>query len=379
MKLMHLSDLHLGKRVNEISMLEDQKYILTRIINIIDEEQPDGILIAGDVYDKSVPITQAVELFDDFLSRLAARHLQVFIISGNHDSSERLAFGNKLMDVSGIHFSPIYKGTVTPFTLEDAHGKVDIFMLPFLKPSHVRAWYPEENTDTYTAAMETAIRHLPMDENHRSVLVAHQFVTGATTSESEEISVGGTDNVDAHVFAPFDYVALGHIHGPQHIGSEKIRYCGTPLKYSFSEAKHKKSVTMVELGAKGELTVRTVPLVPVRDMVEIKGTFDELTQKEFYEGTSYQEDYMHITLTDEEDVPDAIAKLRLIYHNVMKLDYDNARTRHNAQITGARNVEQMSPVALFGELYELQNGVAMTDEQLAFVKELVEKIWEGEQ
>ena len=230
MKLIHLSDLHLGKRVNEFSMLEDQAYILQEILEIIDDEAPDAVLVAGDVYDKSIPPAEAVELFDDFLVRLARRKLPVFIISGNHDSPERLAFAGRLIDASGIHLSPVYHGCVEPLTLCDEHGEVDIFMLPFVKPANVRRFFPDEAIDSYTDALRVAIGRMPVDPARRSVLVTHQFVTGAARCESEELSVGGSDNVDSSVFDAFDYVALGHLHGPQNVAEERVRYCGTPLK-----------------------------------------------------------------------------------------------------------------------------------------------------
>ena len=377
MKLIHLSDLHLGKRVNEYSMLEDQEYILKQILGIIDAEAPDAVLIAGDVYDKAIPSAEAVQLFDDFLFRLSQRKTEVFAISGNHDSPERIAFGSRLMDASGIHLSPVYDGEVTPFTMQDEYGTVDIYMLPFLKPVHVRR-FSEEDIGSYTAAMQSAIGKMKLDPAHRKVLITHQFVTGAQRSESEEISVGGADNVDAAVFAPFDYVALGHLHSPQNCGSEKLRYCGTPLKYSFSEAKDQKSVTVVTLGEKGSLSVKTVPLVPQHDLVELKGTYEELTLKAFYENTTWQEDYTHITLTDEEDIPDAIGKLRTVYHHLMKLDYDNKRTRSSAVIEGAAEVETKSPFDLFADFYELQNNQPMSEEQAGFMRELIEKAWEEE-
>ena len=247
MKLIHLSDLHLGKRVNEFSMLEDQAYILEQILTIIDAEQPQAVLVAGDIYDKAVPSAEAVQLFDDFLCRLSWRRLQVFVISGNHDSAERIAFGGRLMDGSGIHLSPVYDGTVEPISLTDEWGAVDVYLLPFVKPAHVRRFFPEASIESYTDAMAVAISAMEIKEDRRNILLTHQFVTGALRSDSEQISVGGADNVDAAVFASFDYVALGHIHRPQSIGREAVRYCGTPLKYSFSEAGHRKSVTVVEL------------------------------------------------------------------------------------------------------------------------------------
>jgi exonuclease SbcD len=379
MKLIHLSDLHLGKRVNEFSMLDDQKYILTKIINVIDDQKPDGVMIAGDVYDKSVPSAEAVELFDDFLVRLAKRSLQVFIISGNHDSPERLAFGGRLMDISGIHFSPVYDGRVEPFVLEDGYGPVNIYLLPFVKPANVRRFFSDEETETYSDAVQTAVSAMNVDVSQRNVVITHQFVTGAMRSESEDISVGGVDNVSASVFDDFDYVALGHIHRPQNIGNERIRYCGTPLKYSFSEASDVKSVTVVELEEKGALSVTEVPLTPQHDMTEIRGSYDELTLKSFYDGTDYPEDYVHITLTDEEDIPDVASRLRVIYHNMMKVDYDNRRTRHSFDISGADDVETKSPLELFSEFYAQQNGTEMTGEQTEFMAKQIEKIWEEEQ
>ena len=379
MKLIHLSDIHLGKRVNEFSMLEDQAHILKKILAVVDEEKPDGVLIAGDVYDKSVPSTEAVQLFDDFLVGLAERKLPVFIISGNHDSPERLSFANRLIDAVGIHLAPVYNGVVEPITLSDEYGPVNVYMLPFIKPAHVRGFFPDTEITGYSDAVAAAIGRMNIDKTQRNVLITHQFVTGAQRSDSEELSVGGTDNIGVEVFCDFDYVALGHIHGPQNMDSGRIRYCGSPLKYSFSEAAQQKSVTVAELKEKGTLEIHTVPLIPRRDMVELKGSYQQLTLRKFYENTTYQEDYTHITLTDEEDIPDAVAKLRTVYHNLMKLDYDNTRTRHSAAISGAENVETRSPIDLFAEFYELQNGLPMSAEQTELVASLIEKIWEGEE
>lgn len=375
MKLIHLSDLHLGKRVNEFSMLEDQAFILQEILRIIDEEQPQAVVLAGDIYDKSVPSGEAVQLFDGFLWELSSRKLQVFVISGNHDSPERLSFGGRLMEGSGIHLAPVYSGKVEPAVLEDAYGPVNVYLLPFLKPAHVRRYFPEEEIGSYTEALGKAVEALEIHKEQRNVLVTHQFVTGASRSDSEEISVGGSDNVDASVFDAFDYVALGHIHGPQNIGSPRIRYCGTPLKYSFSEAGQQKSVTVAELKEKGSLEVTVRPLTPLRDLREIRGSYLEVTAKSFYEGRN-REDYLHITLTDEEDVPDGAAKLRVIYPNLMRLDYDNTRTRSRNLPEGAEEPETKPPLELFEEFYERQNNQPMTEEQIRFSRALMETIWE---
>ena len=306
MRLIHLSDLHLGKRVNGFSMLEDQRYILKEILRIIDEERPDAVLISGDVYDKAVPSAEAVLVLDEFLCRLAQCKLPVLMISGNHDSAERVAFGGRLMERSGVYVSPVYDGAVQPIVLHDAWGEVRIYLLPFLKPAHVRRCFPDETIESYTDALRVAVGQMEIDAGARNLLLTHQFVTGAARCESEELSVGGADHVDASVFDGFDYVALGHLHGPQSVGGEHIRYCGSPLKYSFSEAKQQKSVTLVELAEKGQVQVRTVPLVPQHDLREIRGTYLAVTEKSFYDGTA-TDDYLHITLTDEEDVPNAIA------------------------------------------------------------------------
>ena len=376
MKFVHLSDLHIGKRVHEYSLIEDQRYILTKIINIIDEIKAQGVIIAGDIYDKPVPPAEAVQLFDDFLYRLSKRNLQVFIISGNHDSAERIAFASRLIEQSGVHLSPVYNGEVTPVTLTDEHGDIDIYMLPFIKPQHVRKLFEEETISSYTDAIRVAVENMNIDTDKRNILITHQFVTGSTRCDSEDVSVGGTDNVDGSVFSDFDYVALGHIHSPQNCGSEKIRYCGTPLKYSFSEAKHQKSVTVVNFLEKGNMEISTIPLVPLRDLKEIKGKYEEIMSRDFYSDTTYQDDYMSIILTDEEEVYNALSNLRVVYKNLMKIEYDNKRTRQNNAVVEAVDVEKESPLKLFSDFYELQNNQALSDEQTEFMQNLIEKIWE---
>lgn len=376
MKLMHLSDLHLGKRVHTVSMLEDQAHILRQILQIAAQQQVDAVLIAGDIYDKGVPPAEAVSLFDEFLTELARQGKLVCIISGNHDSAERLAFGAQLLDGRGIYVAPVYNGTVRRVELRDAFGPVQIHLLPFLKPAMVRRVFPEETIETENDALRCAIGHMELDGTARHVLLSHQFVTGAVRCESEELSVGGLDNVDAKVYAPFDYVALGHLHGPQNIGAN-LRYCGTPLKYSFSEAGQKKSVTLVELGEKGRVERAAVPLEPLHDLRELRGSYLELTRREFYAATAV-EDYLHIILTDEEDVPDAAAKLRTIYPNLMHLSYDNRRTRQSQELQLAEAMEEKTPLALLEEFYELQNNAPLSEEQRAFARHMIEEIW-GEQ
>ena len=376
MKFLHLADLHLGKRVNGFSMLEDQAHILRQILAILDDEQPDGVLIAGDVYDKSVPSVEAVGLLDGFLTELRARGVQVLLISGNHDSPERLAFGGRVMDSCGIHISPVYDGALAPVTLHDEFGPVHVWLLPFVKPAHVRRWFPDADIESYTDAVAEAVAHMDIDTAARNVLVTHQFVTGGTRSGSEELSVGGTDNVDSGVFAPFDYVALGHLHGAQHIGRETIRYAGSPLKYSFSEARQHKSVTVVTLGEKGDVQVRTAALTPLRELREIRGSYDELTARSFYEHTTYRSDYLHLILTDEQDVFDAMSRLRTIYPYLMTLDYDNARTRAAGGMSVPAETERRTPLELFEALYTRQNHQPMSEVQRAYIAQLMEQIME---
>lgn len=376
MKFLHLADLHLGKRVNGFSMLEDQAHILRQILAILDDEQPDGVLIAGDVYDKSVPSVEAVELLDGFLTELRTRGVPVLLISGNHDSPERLAFGGRVMDSCGIHISPVYNGALAPVTLHDEFGPVHVWLLPFVKPAHVRRWFLDADIESYTDAVAEAVAHMDIDTAARNVLVTHQFVTGGTRSGSEELSVGGTDNVDSGVFAPFDYVALGHLHGAQHIGRETIRYAGSPLKYSFSEARQHKSVTVVTLGEKGDVQVRTVALTPLRELREIRGSYDELTARSFYEHTTYRSDYLHLILTDEQDVFDAMSRLRTIYPYLMTLDYDNARTRAAGGMSVPAETERRTPLELFEALYQRQNHQPMSEVQRAYIAQLMEQIME---
>ena len=411
MKFLHLADLHIGKRVCEHSMLDEQVYILREILGIVCEEHPDAVLIAGDVYDKSVPSAEAVAVLDDFLVKLSATGTKVFVLSGNHDSAERIAFGGRLMKGMGVYMSPVYNGEFAPVTLKDEMGEMDLWMLPFVRPADVRACLEnDEDRDAvtdYTSAMRMAIAQMKFTEGRRNVLVAHQFVTGAERSESEE-NVGGLDNVDASVFEKFDYVALGHIHKPQNVmkdvgGTVRARYSGTPLKYSLSEAAHAKSVTVVELGGnaggavaataaagdlfagngmRAALQVREVPLKPLHDVREIRGTFAELVSPEFRTAQvaagNKLDDFVYVKLTDENDVPDAAQKLRGIYPNLMMLDYDNERTRNQQIAVGVEAVEKKSPMQLFGEFFEEMTRREMNPEELEFVQGVVDGIWEGE-
>ena len=380
MKLMHLSDLHLGKRLNEFSLLEDQSFILQQLVELVRSEQPDCVLLAGDIYDKPVPPAEAVTLFDDFLNKLA-QLTTVCVTSGNHDSAERLAFGAQLMREGGVHFCGLYTGEPQCVTLQDAYGSVHVYLLPFLKPAHVRHCLPPteaEQVTTYHEALRCAVERLHINAAERNVLVAHQFVTGAQTAGSEAVNVGGVDNIGAEVFADFDYTALGHIHRAQNVGSERVRYSGTPLKYSFAEWQQEKSVTLVELGEKGSVSVTALPLAPLRDLRKLRGSYEELMSRDFYDelpkdSDGLLRDFYHLTLTDEEDVPDAVQKLRSVYKNLLQLEYDNKRTRTDNAIEGAERVVEKSPLELMEEFYQLQNNQALSEKQRAYLQGLLEK------
>lgn len=377
MKLIHLADLHIGKRVNEISMIEDQRYILKQVLECVAEEQPDGILIAGDIYDRMVPSVEAVQLLDTFLTELSNQKVPVYLISGNHDSAERVSFGAKLLTKSQIYMATQYQGKMEKATMQDAYGRVNLYLLPFLKPAQVRAVWKEEaeGISTYQDAIDFVMAKEEINPEERNVLVAHQFVAGAQTCDSEERSIGGLDQIAATSYQVFDYVALGHLHGPQQVSRKTIRYAGTLLKYSFSEIHHKKSITIVELREKGQVEVRQRPVHPLHDMRQLRGNYEELVKRENYENTD-TEDYLRIILSDEEDIYDAVGKLRVIYPNLMRLEYDNTRTRKRQTIGETEPVEKKMPIDFMEELYQIQNNKAMSLEQRNYMKKMMETIWE---
>jgi len=379
MRLFHISDLHLGKKLNEASLLEDQRHMLRQALALADREKPDALLIAGDVYDKPVPSAEAVGLLDEFLTGLAERNLPVVAISGNHDSAERLAFGSRLLSARNVYLSPVFaqgNATLRPIRLTDEYGPVSIWPLPFIKPAHVRAALPGTEAATYTEALVAVLATLPMEPSERNVLVSHQFITGGVRSDSEDVSVGGLDNVDAAVFYNFDYVALGHLHRAQRVGRPEVCYSGSPLAYSFSEAGDEKSLTAVDLGPKGTVSVRALPLHPLHALREARGLYADLTLRAHYMNTQ-REDYLRVTLLDEQDVPDALAKLQTIYPNLLRLDYDNARTRENRQVNADDAPERRTPLNLLEQLYTLQNNQPLGPEQRAYSSALLERIWEG--
>lgn len=376
MKFMHLADLHLGKRVNEFSMLEDQRYVLDQVLQWIDEESIEGLLIAGDIYDRQVPSIEAVRLLDDFLTQVSRRRVPVYMIGGNHDSTARMSFGARLLTQSGIHMAAEYDGTIEKITVKDAFGMIDLYLLPFLRPAQVRAVWQEEAewVHTYQDAVIFVLDKAGRNEEHRSILLAHQFVTGAAVCDSEEHVVGGLDQIDVSCFDGFDYVALGHLHGPQRVGRDTVRYAGTLLKYSFSEVAQKKSVTIVELRERGKILLDTRPVRPLHEMRLIRGNYEEVTCRRNYENTDTK-DYVGIILTDEEDIFDAASRLRAIYPNLMKLGYDNTRTRQDQIIAVPEAIQEKGPVELSEELFVLQNNRPMSGQQKEYLSRLISEVW----
>ena len=373
MKFLHIADLHLGKVVNGFSMLSEQQHVLEQIINYVEQEEPQAVLIAGDVYDKAVPATEAVRLFDQFLTNLVARSVQVMLVSGNHDSGERLAFGNRIMQAQGVHVQGVFSGQMHSVTVGDADGGVDFCLLPYIKPSYIRRHFPHHSIESYNDAWQIALR-THMATHRRRVLLAHQFVVARGVdperSESEIEAVGGLDSVYAEVAAEFQYVALGHLHGAQRVGYEHIRYAGSPLKYSFSECHHRKGVLLVDMDALGQVAVHLLPLRPLHDMRMIAGPLQQLLSSSVVNaGDPF--DYLHVTLTDEQELNDAIGQLRLVYPNTMKMEYANRRSQAEG-ILGIPDVENVSPLQLFSQFYEKQNAQDLRKEQVDIISALLD-------
>ncbi len=369
MKFMHLSDLHLGKRLIEVSLMEDQRFILDRIVEIAREEKPSAVLISGDVYDRSNPPAEAMTLFASFLRRLTELGCRVLVISGNHDSSERVSYLGELVRSVGVCLSPVYEGHIEPVRLQDEYGDVCFYLMPYIHPELVRQFFPEEEIRSAGDAARLVLQEMQPSPDERNVILSHQFVSGSTVEDPDQRAVGTLDCIDPDLYGAFDYVALGHIHRPQSVGRADgtMRYCGSPLKYSQREASGQKSVTLVEMGRKGDVQVHVLPLKPLREMRVVRGFFDELIRKGPEPGT--EEDWFFITLTDEQDIPNAAAQLRQRFGRVLAMDFDNARTRAGAGfIPGSIGAEQKSPMELLTELYRLTHHTEMSDEARAFAE-----------
>ena len=384
MKVLHVSDLHIGKRVNGMSMLDDQRYILRQILDIAKKHQVSVLLIAGDVYDKASPSAEAVTVFDAFLTDAVAAGLRVLAIPGNHDSAERIAYAQGLLEKQGVCLPPVYAGEVERVELEDEHGPVEFWLLPFLKPGDVRRFFPDEEIgDDYSAALRAVLGACAIDQGKRNVVLSHQLVTAYGTAPDradDEIKLGGMDNVDVSVYDAFDYVALGHVHRPQRVGRDTVRYSGSPLKYSFSEARYDKSAALIELGEKepgddvGEcVSFELIPLVPLHDVREVRGTLADVLAM----GTAHDasQDYLHITLSDEHPQLDAMAKIHEVFPSAMMLDYDNVTVlidRPQTQLTA--DPDSMDTLDLFSAFYESQVGNPLDNEQRDFARKLIAKV-----
>ena len=377
MKFLHLSDLHIGKSVHGHSMLDEQKHAFEQIIGYIETERPDAVIIAGDVYDRAVPNVESVHVFDDFLTTLVGADVAIMLISGNHDSPERLMYASRLLSDRRLFIYGMFDGNIRKLTFNDKYGEVCFWLLPFIKPSSVRGLLGKREIESHDDAVATAVETADVDYTVRNVLVSHQFYTktGITParSDSESNPVGGLDAVDAGIIDRFDYVALGHLHGRQSVGSDCICYCGSPVKYSFSEWRQEKSVTIAELGKKGSLAVKQLPITPIHDMREIKGELKKLVSDEV-SGLADKEDYLRVILTDEEEIIDPLGRLRSVYPNVMEIGFKNSRTGIDISTIAANDemAEKLSQYDLFCEFFLATQGSAMSAEQAEIVRELLE-------
>ena len=386
MKLLHLGDLHIGKTVNDFNLIEDQEYLLNQVIQIAQEHQVDGIMIAGDIYDRTIPSEEAVRVFDEFLCRLSELKIEAYIISGNHDSDERLHFGSRLFEKSGIHIASKFNGVLYKHEAEDSFGKLNIYLLPYVKASQVRHFFPEENIENYHDSVELIVNSANVDESERNIIVAHQFVAGRkeipVISGSENVSVrrqaatsegsvGTVEMIYSDCFDVFDYVALGHIHAPQKIGREEVRYSGSLMKYSKSEVFSEKSVPLITLGEKGQVDVQLIPLKPIRDMRQIKGTMKQLLSAE---NITDPEDYIFVTLTDEDPVMDAMTIFKNYYPNTMQIEYDNSRTRETEDVELSENALEKPFSELAEEFYKMMYGVEISDEEMKILKQAAKEV-----
>ncbi|WP_346684161.1 exonuclease SbcCD subunit D [Anaerostipes butyraticus] len=376
MKILHLADLHLGKRVNEFSMLEDQRYILNQILDIVEEEAVEVVMICGDVYDKGIPPVDAIELLDDFLWKLAEKDCRTLMISGNHDSGDRLGFGKHLFQNSNLFIVSQFSGEIEKITIPCGNLPVNFYMLPFVKPVIVNQSLGI-HTQSYQECLRYLIEHTKIDPEEMNLLMAHQFVTAGKEnpelSDSETSSLGGIDNVDYRIFDPFDYVALGHIHKPQAMGRPQVRYSGSILKYSFSEIRKEKEVVLLHIEENKKMEMSFRKLKPLRDMREIKGTIRQLMEGEIRLGN--QEDYMQVTLTDEEEILDAIGKVRTVFPNVMQICLENRRYARQQQIRAEeQDIIHQDPLQLFAEFYKMQNNIELEEEEAEKIKTIFEEV-----
>lgn len=369
MKFLHISDLHIGKRLNDVSLIDDQRFVLEQICGIAEKTACNAVLVAGDVYDKSNPSADAMTLFDNFLAGLAEKKIPVYVISGNHDSRQRVSYLSGLVKQSGIFISESFVGKAEKYVCEDEYGVLNVYLLPFIRPIDVKKYYPDDKIESYDDAVRIVIKNTEIDPSERNVIVCHQFVTGASVCDSEEFAVGGLDNISSDIFNDFDYVAMGHIHGPQHISRPQVRYSGSPLKYSFSEAKHVKSATIVDIKEKGDVEITTEPLGFLHDVREVKGGMKELMELPF------SEDYVRVVVTDESVAPDARVSLLTVFPNMMRFAVENSHTMAEYSIEEAEGIENKTPTELFCDFYRLMhNNEEPTAEHIALIEEMIERL-----
>ena len=367
MRFLHLGDLHLGKKLNDVDLLEDQKYALEQALEQADKV--DCVLISGDVYDKADPKAEAMTLFDGFITSLVAKNKKIFIISGNHDSDQRISYFSKLLKENNVFFTSKFEGVLQTYELEDEYGKLYIHLLPFLKPIHVKRIYPEESIKSYEDAIKVVLEKSNVDTSKRNIILVHQFITGSERSDSEEYTVGGLDNIDYSVFDNFDYVALGHIHKPQHIVRETLRYSGSLLKYSFSEEKQNKSFCLVDVKEKGNIEITKEPIKFLHDVVTKEGLLEDILKQD------YSEDYIRVILHDEDILPDTRIKLLTIFPNMMKFSVENSKTKYEKDVISGEEFENKSIKELFIDFYKFKNNNQEPDEaRLQLFDEVLKKM-----
>ena len=368
MKLMHIGDLHLGKSLGDFDLTEDQEYMLNQLLEMVETHEIDAVLIAGDVYDKAIPSEAATRMLDYFLSNLAKRNVYVYMVSGNHDSDERLNYGSNLFETNHIFISTKYDGNLYKQTLKVGNDEADIYLLPFVKASQVRHFLPDAKIESYEDAVRVILNKADIDESKNNVLVAHQFVMGKSEdpklSGSESLgtqSVGTVEKIGYNCFDLFDYVALGHIHSPQQVGRKEVRYSGSPLKYSLSEANNEKSVSLITIGGKGEVEIELLPIKPLRNMRHLKGKMKDLLDRTTI---TDQEDYIYATLTDEEIISEAMGIFQQVYPNTVKIDYDNSHTREIEQVDISQIAENRSFAELIRDFYRQMYSCEISEEEM---------------
>lgn len=370
MKIAHLADLHIGKMIFGYSLIDDQIYILDQIVQHCIQHDVDVVMLCGDIFDRSVPSATSIRVLNDFLTQLHDHHITVLMIAGNHDSPERIAYGQDLFAMAKIYPFGYFSGKIEPLIFQDQYGPIHFYPIPFLRLADINR-YVETPFTQYTEAFAWLIQQMNLDSSIRNICLGHQFILGSSIDEngSEEMMVGGLDQIDAKIFSVFDYAAFGHIHRPQNIYANTIRYCGTPLAYSFAEENQVKSMPVITLEQKGQIQIELIPLVALRQMKTVVGRFEDLMSM------GQSDDYVRIVLTDDHDIPDAIYDLRKHFPHLMRLEYQNVRTQYD-QILNTPQIDQVSPLELIEQFYESQNNQSLSDEQKQYIQQIIQQVME---